>query len=125
MTITESTCSVCFEALTITTEALCNNCGLPYHLNQRHDQEGKDCGQVWISEEHLSLEFACNTCLEPAPAANLDDILDLGEAAQAAGVSETWLSAEAERGRVRHRKTSGGTYLFERRDVVALTGGHG
>jgi len=110
------------------TEAFCNACGLAYHLNQRLDLPGKDCGQVWISEEHLALEFACNTCLAGGPPAeaNLDDVLDAGEAALVAGLSEQGLIEMAVSGIVRHRRTSSGVYLFERRDVVVIAkGGNG
>jgi len=124
MTSTETSCSVCHEALTATTEAVCNSCGAYFHLNQRNDLPGKDCGEVWINEEHMALEFACNTCLhpEPAPDESLDDVLDLVEAAAATGMSEEALTAAAERGELRHRKTAGGIYLFARRDLLALTG---
>lgn len=102
-------------------EAFCDSCGKPYHLNQRSDLPGDDCGQVWINEEHLGLEFACNRCLTPQPeTGNLDDILDLGEAAAAAGTTEDALLALAVAGKVRHRKTGGGVYLFERRDIVTF-----
>jgi hypothetical protein len=43
--------------------AECNWCDRRYHLNQRNDVAGKDCGQVWIDEQHLALQFACNDCL--------------------------------------------------------------
>jgi hypothetical protein len=51
--------------------AACNWCDGRYHLNQRNDIEAKDCGQVWIDEQFLALQFACNTCLagEAAPTA--------------------------------------------------------
>jgi hypothetical protein len=112
-------CSVCHEPLTETTEAWCGQCGLPYHLNQRSDLPGKDCGSVWINDEHLALEFACNTCLNPAPA-GLDDVLDLDEAAAATGRGAADLVAAAERGSLPHRKTSSGVYLFVRKDLDAL-----
>ena len=102
-------------------EAWCGQCARSYHLNQRTDMPGDDCGQVWIHEEHLSLEFACNTCLFPEPeGAGLDDVLDADEGALLAGVSRPMLVAEADAGRLRHRKTSSGTYLFERRDILKL-----
>lgn len=106
--------------------ALCDQCSKPYHLNQRTDLPGDDCGQVWISEEHLALEFACNSCLNPPveePPSSLDDILDVSEAAEVAGVSDAQLTLAAEGGELRHRKTSSGTYLFERRDVVSFARG--
>jgi predicted amidophosphoribosyltransferase len=109
-------CSVCSEDVTEESEAWCNSCGKPYHLSQRVDVPGKDCGKVWINEDHLALEFACDTCLQPASPV-LDDVLDLDEAATAAGVNADWLQAEAEAGRVPHRRTSGGVLLFARGDL--------
>ena len=43
--------------------AECNWCDNRYHLNQRNDVVAKDCGEVWIDEQYLALQFACNTCL--------------------------------------------------------------
>lgn len=107
--------------------AHCGACGRLYHLNSRADLPGDDCGQVWINEEHLGLEFACNTCLnppeDPEPDA-LDDVLDLGEAALVSGLSEAELSRYAELGHVKHRKTSSGVLLFVRADVVAFASSH-
>jgi hypothetical protein len=115
---------VCGEAVEPHTEAFCNNCGLVYHLNQRTDLPGRDCGEVWISEEHLALEFACDTCLHPAEdAGSLDDILDAGEAALFVGMAEQSLVAIAVSGQIRHRRTGSGVYLFERRDLTLLIEG--
>lgn len=113
------TCHVCLEILTVTTEAWCNQCGGSFHLNQRSDLPGKDCGDVWINDESLALDFLCNRCLTP-PSIGLDDILDLAEAAEASGLDATELAAAADGGRVAHRKTGGGTYLFVRKDLDAL-----
>jgi len=125
MTSAKNSCSVCSEPLEVHTEAFCNSCGQPYHLNQRTDLPGRDCGEVWIHEEHLSLEFACFTCLHPEPpgTASIDDILDIAEAAMLANVNEPALAALAEAGALRHRRTSSGTYLFERRDVILFLEG--
>ena len=57
MTTAESSCCVCADALTPTSFATCGVCGHEFHLNQRSDIEGKDCGLVWINEEHLGLAF--------------------------------------------------------------------
>jgi hypothetical protein len=109
--------------LTPQTEAICLQCGQPYHLNQRQDLDGRDCGQVWINEEHLALEFACNTCLNPpAPAGALDEVLELEEAAALLQLPESALIEAADAGTVRHRRTARGVYLFERRDLAALRG---
>lgn len=123
MTTTEKTCAVCGETLESHTEAWCMNCGRAYHLNSRTDLAGRDCGQVWINEEHLSLEFACNECLNPQPHVDLEDVLDIAEAAMLAGVAEAELAEVAAAGAIRHRQTSGGIYLFVRRDVVAYLEG--
>ena len=58
------TCAVCGEPLDAVLAAECNWCDARFHLNQRNDVEAKDCGKVWIDEQHLALQFACDTCLE-------------------------------------------------------------
>lgn len=125
MTSAKNSCSVCGEPLEPHTEAFCNACGLAYHLNQRIDLPGKDCGQVWISEEHLALEFACNLCLagDSGQQGALDDVLDAAEAAMVAEMSEHALLQLAVSGMVRHRRTGSGVYLFERRDLLMLIEG--
>jgi hypothetical protein len=119
---TESSASVCIVCLEVTeahTEAFCNACGGVYHLNQRSDLPGKDCGEVWINEEFQALEFACNTCLHPEEAAGgLDEIIDLDEAATVSSLSQETLLLAAEQGTLRSKRLSGGVVVFERRDVV-------
>ena len=108
-------------------QAFCNSCGNLYHLNQRADMPGDDCGQVWINEEHLALEFACNVCLNPPkeePAGGLDDILDLAEAAAVAKLPEEALARAAQLGHIKHRQTSSGVLLFTRADVLAWVVSH-
>ncbi|MEO6397173.1 MAG: hypothetical protein ABIP13_01780 [Tepidiformaceae bacterium] len=120
MNESETLCSVCRQSMAAHMLATCDSCGKAYHLNQRTDLPGTDCGQVWISEEHLGLEFACDRCLNPAePAGNLDDVLDLAEAAEAVRMTEDWVSDAAATGALRHRRTSSGVLLFERRDLLA------
>jgi hypothetical protein len=63
------TCIVCGEEAPVAMTAECNWCDQRYHLNQRNDVEAKDCGQVWIDEQYLALQFACNGCLGAGPAA--------------------------------------------------------
>ena len=58
-----TTCHVCNEAIDDSNSATCNTCDNPFHLCLRNDAEGKDCGEVWINEQYLALEFACFTCL--------------------------------------------------------------
>ncbi len=56
-------CRVCGEPTSEHSKAVCHHCGQPYHLALRQDIPAKDCGEVWISEEFLALEFACNVCV--------------------------------------------------------------
>lgn len=71
----EADCTVCGEAVESGASALCSECGLPYHLALTNDSEAKNCGEVWLNEEFLALEFGCARCLAalrggdaPAPA---------------------------------------------------------
>jgi hypothetical protein len=57
-------CSVCGETVDESNSSICTGCGGRYHLNQRNDREGKDCGTVWVNEHYLALEFACQRCLD-------------------------------------------------------------
>ena len=59
-------CIVCGEAVDASNLSVCNSCGQPFHLNPRNDRPGKDCGAVWIDEQYLALEFACQRCLDGA-----------------------------------------------------------
>ena len=103
------------------TVAHCNACGRPYHLNQRTDLPGEDCGAVWLSEAHLALEFACQPCLDlDERAARAADVLDADEAAALASLPSTAIVGAAEAGRLAHRRTGGGVYLFEREAVIAF-----
>lgn len=125
MTVTRPTdpCSICSEAVEPHTESYCNGCGRLFHLNQREDLPGRDCGTVSLSETHLALVFMCSACLEESEEAvppTLAAVLDLSEAAQTAGMSEAELAQAAEAGRVSHRRTAGGALLFERAAVEAL-----
>ncbi len=57
-------CHICHDPLTEDNSILCNQCHRPFHLRLRNDDTtAKDCGDVWIDENYLSLEFACNACL--------------------------------------------------------------
>ena len=69
-------CVICGAQCDDATSSHCSFCGERFHLNQRNDQEDKDCGAVWINDQYLALEFACQRCLDeseqpaarPAPA---------------------------------------------------------
>jgi predicted amidophosphoribosyltransferase len=61
-------CAVCGEPADEDNSNLCNNCDQRFHLRLRDDADGSDCGEVWINEQYMSLEFACFTCLGAGPA---------------------------------------------------------
>ncbi len=61
-------CHVCGQAADEANSAVCNSCERRFHLRLRNDADGKDCGEVWINEQYLSLEFACFACLGTGPA---------------------------------------------------------
>jgi len=61
-------CVVCSEDVDVRMSAECNWCDNRYHLNPRNDIEAKDCGEVWIDDQYLALQFACHICLS-GPAA--------------------------------------------------------
>ncbi len=67
-------CAVCAEPVQAGASALCNQCAEPYHLVLTNDADGKNCGEVWLNEEFMTLEFGCARCLaqqrglEPPPA---------------------------------------------------------
>ena len=62
------TCVVCGEAVDETNSAVCQGCNRRYHLVLRQGEQGKDCGDVWINEAFMSLQFACFNCLRVAGA---------------------------------------------------------
>lgn len=116
-------CSICAEPVESHTESYCNVCGRLFHLNQREDLPGRDCGTVSLSEAHLALVFVCNACGEEASTPvvpMLEAVLDLSEAAQATGMSEGEMAEAAAAGQVAHRRTAGGSLLFERETIEAL-----
>jgi hypothetical protein len=60
------TCVVCGEAVDETNSAVCQGCNGRYHLVLGQGEQGKDCGDVWINEAFMSLQFACFNCLRGA-----------------------------------------------------------
>ncbi len=60
----EGQCIVCGELASEGSSSICHSCGKRYHLNERNDTAGKDCGAVWIDEQYLALRFACQRCLD-------------------------------------------------------------
>jgi hypothetical protein len=56
-------CAVCGDSTDPGASSECNWCGRRFHLNQRNDVDAKDCGKVWIDEQYMALQFACDLCL--------------------------------------------------------------
>ncbi len=61
--VTSGPCTICGEEALPGAAALCNGCGEIFHLVLTQDTEGKDCGEVWLNEEFLALEFGCTRCV--------------------------------------------------------------
>lgn len=60
----DTNCRVCSKPLQTQAQADCYLCGDYFHLGLTADADVEDCGQVWIDDEVLALQFACNHCLE-------------------------------------------------------------
>ena len=60
----EAACTVCDKAAQESNSTVCG-CDRRFHLNLCNDVNGKDCGDVWIDEQYLSLRFAYINCLRP------------------------------------------------------------
>ena len=61
--VSSGPCIVCGDEAPQGAAAICNGCGEIYHLVLTQNGEGKDCGEVWLNEEVLALEFACANCI--------------------------------------------------------------
>ena len=59
----DSRCAVCGEAVDDANSTDCGVCRRRFHLVMTEERAGKDCGEVWIDEELLALQFACARCL--------------------------------------------------------------
>ncbi len=65
-------CVVCGEPAAPDARSDCYRCGEYFHLRLTTTATGPDCGDVWIDDEVMALQFACRICLaeqagEPAP----------------------------------------------------------
>ena len=63
-TADEPSCAVCGRPLRPDAQADCYSCGQYFHLGLTANSDVEDCGQVWLDDEVLALQFACNRCLE-------------------------------------------------------------
>ncbi|MSQ35732.1 MAG: hypothetical protein EXR63_01110 [Dehalococcoidia bacterium] len=62
-----ATCTVCNEPEpppALLSE--CFGCAQPYHLNPYANRPGKDCGDAWIGDDALTLQFFCQRCIDRA-----------------------------------------------------------
>lgn len=106
----ERLCNVCLDPLDESNSSRCARCGGFYHLRLTNDSAGKDCGDVWINEEHLALEFGCARCLAElqresgAPAVVPPPVTPLPpvEPPQRPASADESGSPTADRGRVKH-----------------------
>lgn len=103
----DAACTVCGEAVESGASALCNECGRPYHLVLTNEASGKNCGEVWLNEESMALEFGCGRCL--ALARGESEALPVREP-----VPKRAAAAAAE-GRVRHEGRSAREIVRRRR----------
>ena len=74
-------CAVCDEPLRADAQADCYSCGRFFHLGLTADSDVADCGQVWIDDEVLALQFACNRCIDAQTGAGAQDE-QVGEVSQ-------------------------------------------
>ena len=69
-------CTVCAAPVESGASAFCSECAEPFHLvltneaatgdGSSGDVAGKNCGEVWLNEDFLALEFGCARCLAVA-----------------------------------------------------------
>ncbi len=96
-------CTVCAQPVESGASAICSDCAGPFHLVMTRDEAGKNCGEVWLSEEFLALQFGCARCLAAAR----------GEPPPSAPPSAP--AREASAGRVRHEGRSARQIVRRRR----------
>ncbi len=56
-------CVVCSEPAAPEARSDCYRCGEYFHLRLTTTATGPDCGDVWIDDEVMALQFACHGCL--------------------------------------------------------------
>ena len=68
-------CVVCGEPASADARSDCYRCGEYFHLRLTTTATGPDCGDVWIDDEVMALQFACRTCIaEQTGEAVADDV---------------------------------------------------
>lgn len=61
-------CVTCGEPVDETNSAVCHGCERRYHLVLKQNEQGKDCGTVWVDDLSTSLVYACSNCLKESGA---------------------------------------------------------
>lgn len=56
-------CIVCGDPAGPEARSDCYRCGEYFHLRLTTTASGPDCGDVWIDDEVMALQFACRNCL--------------------------------------------------------------
>ncbi len=56
-------CAVCGDPAAAEARADCYRCGRYFHLRLTTTATGPDCGDVWIDDDVMALQFACRECL--------------------------------------------------------------
>ncbi len=66
-------CAVCNEPAAPDGRSDCYICGDYFHLRLTTTADGPDCGDVWIDDEVMALQFACRRCLDERMGAQQPD----------------------------------------------------
>ena len=66
-------CCVCDEPAGPDARSDCYRCGEYFHLRLTTTATGPDCGDVWIDDEVVALQFACRNCLDEQTGGNADE----------------------------------------------------
>ncbi|MEX2235996.1 MAG: hypothetical protein WEB00_00470 [Dehalococcoidia bacterium] len=62
-------CTICGQPAGPQNSAQCDNCNEIFHLKLRQDDDGPECGRVWVNDQFATLEYGCLRCLDELPAA--------------------------------------------------------
>ena len=87
-------CCVCGELTRPDARSDCYRCGEYFHLRMTVTADGPDCGDVWIDDETMALQFACRNCLDQQGSAS-------AEPAPPSAPVEPMAASDAPRSRVR------------------------
>lgn len=86
-------CIVCDEPETnLDLFATCDGCGNLYHYNPRMTP-GKDCGEAWIEDEEVGIQFYCRTCTETARQEDQDRLQQLKDLVNSGGATPDTVAA--------------------------------